>query len=579
MTTPLAALRLVAVLGVVAALLDPGCPRPRRPILDVRFVGDLAEDERQRELQRLAEAAPWAEVSDERRAAPVPARAGVAAVVAGDAAPVLEALRARPAMLAWQVASPALTVTAVRAPARIVAGTRTDLRVTLGGVPTGPGQVRVEVGDAGTGLVQARVDVPIPDAAPRSATLVSIPWLATRPGQQTLRVRATYEGRTLVRPAPPGDVVVDVRPADVVVEVLEARPTWATRFARLALTDVAGIRLRSEVRVAPGLAVRTTPMDSPARDEDADAAVLMVGGLEALTSADVTRLERAVRDRGRAVVLLMDEMPGGGPWRRLWPGGVGAVRTASTPVTGRVAGHVWRTREWVSAPVSTGVVPLAYLDSNTPIVLGRALGAGRVVLVTALDAWRWRAEPEGAFAAGWRALVQRLGVDVPPPVAATAWVAGTGRDRRLQVEAVVRPDLIAAPSAVIDAEVGPPGRPVALWEVETGRWRGAVRVQDTAAATVQVALRSGGQVVAQDRVVVDVSAPRLVGSWEDVARHQARHGALTTDGRDSTLARLRAALESSASDRWYVTRTWWWAGLLVTGLGVEWLLRRLRGAR
>ena len=162
MTTPLAALRLVAVLGVVAALLDPGCPRPRRPILDVRFVGDLAEDERRRELQRLAEAAPWAEVIDERRAAPVPARAGVGAVVAGDAAPVLAALRARPAMLAWQVASPALTLTAVRAPARIVAGTRTDLRVTVGGVPAGPGQVRVEVADAGTGLVQARVDVPIP---------------------------------------------------------------------------------------------------------------------------------------------------------------------------------------------------------------------------------------------------------------------------------------------------------------------------------------------------------------------------------------------------------------------------------
>ena len=65
--------------------------------------------------------------------------------------------------------------------------------------------------------------------------------------------------------------------------------------------------------------------------------------------------------------------------------------------------------------------PLAYLDSETaPFVVGRAHGAGRILLVTALDAWRWRSESGVAFDAGWRALVQRLAVDVPPPVAVTA---------------------------------------------------------------------------------------------------------------------------------------------------------------
>ena len=253
----------------------------------------------------------------------------------------------------------------------------------------------------------------------RGVVSVAVPWLATRVGEQRLRVVASTPGDDSVRPSAPGDVTVDVRPATVRVDVLEARPTWAARFARLALSDVAGVELRTEVRVAPGHRRPHVVAGAGAgRTRTRDADVILVGGVDALTSSDVARLEAGVRERGQALVLLMDEAPGAGPWRRLWPDFSASVRSVPTPAIGRVGGHAWKVREWLDVPMSTGGTPLAFLESGAaPIVVGRAVGAGRVVLVTALDAWRWRADADVAFAAGWRALVQRLGADVPPEVA------------------------------------------------------------------------------------------------------------------------------------------------------------------
>ena len=311
---------------------------------------------------------------------------------------------------------------------------------------------------------------------------------------------------------------------------------------------------------------------------------MLVGGVEALSSADVDRLERDVRDRGRAVVLLVDEAPGAGPWRRLWTGAIGPVRRAARPVTGLVAGHPWKMREWLSPALSTEAVPLAYVDSeSTPFVVGRALGAGRVVLVTALDAWRWRADEGVAFAEGWRALVQRLASDVPPPVATIAWVTGRGRARTLHVDVAVRPDVEASGRVAVTADVDAGGRhSVPLAPVGTGRWRGATRLQtaDAPQLLVEVASRRH-RWLGRTRAVVDVRTAAPVASWEDVERHQAERGALAAGPRTlaNRLADLRRGLAPPPGRRWYVTRTWWFAAIALAVLGVEWILRRLQGDR
>ena len=228
-------------------------------------------------------------------------------------------------------------------------------------------------------------------------------------------------------------------------------------------------------------------------------------------------------------------------------------------------------------------MPLAYVDSeSTPFVVGRALGAGRVVLVTALDAWRWRTDEGVAFAEGWRALVQRLASDVPPPVATIAWVTGRGRARTLHVDVAVRPDVETSGRVAVTANVDAGGRySVPLAPVGTGRWRGATRLQTADAPQLLVEARAAAQVVGQDRAVVERRTAAPAASWEDVERHQAERGALAAEPRTlaDRLAGLRAGLAPPPAHRWYVTRTWWFAALVLAMLGVEWILRRRQGNR
>ncbi|AMY10264.1 hypothetical protein LuPra_03494 [Luteitalea pratensis] len=583
MTAIAASLRAVGVLAVVGALLDPGCAQARRPTLDVAFAGDVADEVRAQELARIAAEVPWATVMDARRTSVGNGSPSTALrVVVGDAAPVLADLQARSAAIAWQATTPSLAFTSVHAPARAVSGTRADVSVNIGDVPAATRVLRVVVTDAVTGREQGHAELTRAASDTRVGVSVVVPWLATRVGEQRLRVVASAPGNDSVRPSPPGDVIVDVRPATVRVDVLEARPTWAARFARLALSAVAGVDLQTEVRVAPGIAARTSSPESGPTARHRDADVLLVGGVDALTSGDVTRLEAGVRERGQALVLLMDEAPGTGPWRRLWPDFSASIHSVPTPAIGRVGGHAWKVREWLDVPLSTRGTPLAFLESSAaPIVIGRAVGAGRVVLVTALDAWRWRADTDVAFAAGWRALVQSLGADVPPEVATTAWVSGRGRARTLQVDVAARPDLLRTGNPSVTADVGSPRQAMLMHQVEAGRWRGAVRVGAAENGPLVVQARAGTTVVRQAQASVDVTPSALVASWDDVARHQEAHGRLAAgrEARSAAMRPLRESLRPSDADRWFVTRTWWFAGLALCALGAEWILRRLAGAR
>jgi hypothetical protein len=575
-------LRAGGVLAVIGALLDPGCARARRATIEVAFAGDVTGAVRVQEMARIATEAPWAAVIDAR----LPQAAGFAAasaarVVVGDAAPLLAALEDRAADLAWQATAPSLVLASVHAPARVVSGTRADIVVTVGDVPDGAGTVRVVITDAASGREQGRADVTRAATGSRLVG-VTVPWLATRVGEQRLRVVASTPGDDSAAPSAPGDVTVDVRPATVRVHVLEARPTWAARFARLALSAVADVQLRTEVRIAPGITARTAAVDAETGASRADADILLVGGVDALTASDVARIEAGVRERGQAVVLLMDEAPGAGPWRRLWPEFSSSARHAATPAIGRIGGHAWKVREWLDVRLSTDGTPLAFLESSSaPIVVGRALGAGRVVVVTALDAWRWRADPDGGFAAGWRALVQRLGADVPPAVATTAWASGHGRARLLQVDVSARPDMLRGGRLDVTAQRGSPARPLVLHQVEAGRWRGVVRVGDATTESLLVEAHNGTRVVTQARTTVDMRPPALVASWDDVARHQDTRGHLAArrDQRAVAMRRLRESLRPPDGDRWFVTRTWWFAGLALCAIGAEWMLRRLAGAR
>lgn len=609
-------LRVLGMVGVIAGIVDPGCRDAARQHLHVRIAGDVAPEARTRALQAVASAAPWAVVIDEADPASIHSDTtpAVATVVVGPAAPVLRALEQRRADLALEVDDEAVTIQAIVVPGRVVAGMRTDIRVGVGDVVPNRGVVRVTVRDADSGVEQARVDAPLqptnglnpgrsiqkegwtPDPASsrgvstpgeegREHVTVTVPWMATGEGPHRLLVEASRPDVTGGPPPASAVASIDVLPSDVRVAVLEARPTWSARFARLALQDVDGVRLTTDVRLAPGVAVRTTSAgdgDASTAGGDDEAQVRIVGGLDALTSEDVAALERAVRDRGRAVVLLADEVPAPGPWRRLWPDPTGSLRQSVSLATGRIGGHAWKMREWLDLPPSTAVTPLASLDAgSTPFVAGRGLGAGRVVLVAALDAWRWRAEDDAAYAAGWRALVQRLAADVPEPVESTVWVTGHGRQRWLHVAVAVRADVVARDPAVAAVVTGDDDCPVPLQRVASGTWRGAVRAPEAAGVEITTTATAAAEVVGRAQDVVDLGPFRRPAAWLDVTRHQVwRGGVAAPRGQWSdALTQVRTRLAGVEGARWYMTRTWGFAALVLALLGTEWILRRLNGAR
>ena len=68
-------------------------------------------------------------------------------------------------------------------------------------------------------------------------------------------------------------------------------------------------------------------------------------------------------------------------------------------------------------------------------------------------------------------------------------------------------------------------------------------------------------------------------SWRHVVSHQQERGAAVA-GDAAAAAReldgLRDVLAGRDGPRWYVTRTWWYAALVLAALGTEWILRRAR---
>ncbi len=578
MQSLLRGLRVLALAGIVAAVVDPGCPRPRRPSVAVRWAGDVPEVARRRIGTVVANAtAQWADLQSSPDGDGPQESGADLVVVAGAPGPVLESLKGAPAVLAVEVDDDAPRIEEVSVPPRVPVGLRTDVSVAVGGLPAGADRVSVTLVDRASGHEQGRVEREWSGSAD-GRLRVAVPWVASREGPQILRVVARTTGSTPQASAP-ADVSVAVVSNRVRVHVLEARPSWSARFARLALAAAPGVTVRTEVRPAPGLTVTRESAPRAGSGEEPEADVILVGGLEALSSADVGRLERAARDRGRAVVLVADEAPGGGSWQRLWPDAVGDVRSAPRLRTVDVGGHPWMVREYLTMRVSTSVRALAYFTPDaSPAIAGRSLGAGRVILVGALDAWRWRDEPGVSYAHGWQALVHRLAADAVPPLSLTAWTGGARRERLVQADVVVRPDVTGAGDVDVlgDVEVGGRRHPLPLAPAGPNRWRAAIRPLGDDPHALHVRVQRGAELVASAQAVVDLSRTIPAAVWDDVERHQRSHDARATGevGLVEAIDALRTSRPAGAWERQYATRTWWYAALVLGCLGLEWILRR-----
>jgi hypothetical protein len=363
------------------------------------------------------------------------------------------------------------------------------------------------------------------------------------------------------------DLVVEVSDQRHAVLFFDRRPSYQSTFVRRAVEADARFRVTHRVLTSRDQS-RGTGAPPPSL---ADAAaldvfdVVVVGAPDALTSADQAALERFLRVRGGAVVLLQDSVSNAAPLRALT--GVPAWREARGA---RVA---------IPSSRPAGSRVMASDAVAGPTLWVSSVGAGQLYVSGLLDQWRVRDDPTVAFGRVWPAIIAEAAATVAAPIELLTPVRLTPVGRVVPLSFWVRDGAGALPSVVVSADSG---RTVdtldVLADARAGYvhalWRapgtlGAVDVQVTAGLATR---RMPGLVVSEVR---RDGPPDPVGR----ARWIAATGGATVAPRDLALlpdAITRAIGSPRQQLPWYPMRSPWWIVPFALLLGAEWYLRRRR---
>jgi hypothetical protein len=310
---------------------------------------------------------------------------------------------------------------------------------------------------------------------------------------------------------------------------------------------------------------------------------VIVGAPAALDASAVRALERFARERGGAIVLLLDQVDN----RVLEPllGGAtltdehGVEKLKVVSASGELAASEF------AVPRGGAITPLAHVTmgaSDHPAIWQSPLGAGRVVVNGALDAWRNRTHDEGSFARLWVDVTSDVAAASPAPlmVDVTPQLAAPGET--LRVSAVVRDAQLSAPDRPSPSVelAGPPD----FWPAaERGVFEATITAPDTPGnyeLRVKGASASGNTLdaIARYTVMADAApAPRP----DRLADWVTSQGGTVVAGDGAALTgALRTAISTRAERvPTHVMRSVWWLPAFVLLLGGEWWIRRRRGER
>jgi hypothetical protein len=280
----------------------------------------------------------------------------------------------------------------------------------LGAYREATGIVRVEL--AGQDVTGKRSEVRILDGAAVVGSVIhqwsasqtvtlDIPWWAIAEGARTLRVEAVPIEGEMTSIDNRIDAGASIATAAVGVLVFDARPSWNSTFVRRSFEDDPRFSVGYRSRVAPALmpgAVSTRfGLDEATLQQ---LPVAIIGGPEALTAAEVTRLDRYLRVRGGTVILLPEQQPNGAA-ASLFHGTWTEHLTAKPEMIGPLrATEVLRASD---VPITS--TALAH-SGSAPVIVSTPVGKGRIIVSGAMDAWRYR---DSAFDRFWRSLVFEAG--------------------------------------------------------------------------------------------------------------------------------------------------------------------------
>jgi hypothetical protein len=379
------------------------------------------------------------------------------------------------------------------------------------------------------------------------------------------------------------DLVVRRRDAPLAIEFFDARPSWASTFVRRALESDPRFTVESLSADARAVSVRTTgavPLDD--RRLDAFAAVV-VGGLDRLSANDVAALDRYMRDRGGAVVLLPDQRIDSGPLRAMLPALTERLLeqpAALVSADGAASLHASELLVAPSLPPGSDILAYAPGSDRAPIVVTLPRGNGRLLVSGVMDAWRYRATSDAAFDRFWQSTIAGLALTTAPAldVTVTPPLVRPGED----ADVVVR--VRGGDPANIGASAD--GQPIRLAPASgQGIYRGRLSGSTTRPRTsVEVrAVDASGRVES-----VGLTVP-VVGDARQLPRREPPLSLLSASHRGidvpaSGVDAIERFVRSSASPARaaairHPMRSTWWLAPFVACLSAEWWLRRRRGLR
>lgn len=428
-------------------------------------------------------------------------------------------------------------------------------------------------------------------ASPETGRLaVRLAWIPPDTGATRLRIVARSG-----EDAAAADAVIDVRDARTAVLFHDARPSWLSTFVRRSIERDPRFIVTSRTITSPGISTDAGRPPAGITDPGALASfdVIVIGAPESLAEREIDGLESWMRRTGGSALLLLDR-PVEGAWQRL----VGAAPWEMVTVDAGIVVHgpadSLRATELYSpvrlVPAARTVARVDATDDGRarPILWTAPVGAGRLMVSGALDAWRYRDPATSNFDVFWRTRIAELGAAASPNLVVRVPDSVVPPDARTEVEVVVRDAALAdltggdtvrtTIAATIDSPAGEV--PVHLWPAgEPGRFRGVVRAPNEP-GDYRVRVTNGD---AQARALIAVESSPAHASPDEadlVAAWTRAHGGRIFEAEE--VDRLAGSLldtlqPTSRRVPWHPMRSAWWIVPFTLALGLEWWLRRRRG--
>ena len=482
-------------------------------------------------------------------------------------------------LFAWFLPPPAVSIEALHAPHRAAATQQIVVQARLRGRGVEGQTSSIRLRADGVTLAASEYEWRRPDEAHTAELL--IPGLPE--GTHRLQVLVVTSGETV---RADDSVMVSAAPRRVLV--YEPRPSWPAAFARRSLEADRSFDLSALARSAAQ--VTTTSGDRPAplsasRLDEFDALVL--GGLDAVSDHDARLIAEFVNRRGGTLVLWPDGRIPEGLRQRfglpaleelllqdpvLLDGGPVAVRASELLVPAH------------DSPVTT-ILEVERDKARRPVVFATPLGNGTVVLVGALDAWRYRGTEQQDLDRFTRALLAEAAAGAPPLLAVTLEEAVERPGEPVEILATLRETEFVAKDGrtilppIAAAIVDENGRRemVRLWPTtRVGEFAGAARLARAGRYLVEV---TAGPRRAQAVLTIADDATHARNGEYPLAAAATLTGGAAHESLDELRENLAALGSTVEAVRFHPMRSAWWMVPFVALLSTEWILRRRAGLR